>query len=219
MKEQLPLRLPVDRAATLEDYVGNLACKVASLQGHIFLSGQAGSGKTHLLQARYRKDSEAGLQAFCLANLAAHSPALLDGLDQAETVCLDDIDTVISQPSWQAPLFHLFNGLRHRGGTLLMASRQRVAEFHIPLADLNSRVKAAYLLHTETLSDADKLEVIRRKAQRRGFIMNEEVCRFILERAPRDMHYLADLIEKLDAETLRQQRKVTIPFVKSALGL
>ncbi len=49
--------------------------------------------------------------------------------------------------------------------------------------------------------------------------MNEDVCRFILARAQRDMHHLATLVEQLDEETLRRQKRVTIPFVKQALGL
>ena len=49
--------------------------------------------------------------------------------------------------------------------------------------------------------------------------MSEEVCRFILSRAQRDMHHLARLVEQLDKQTLMQQKKVTIPFVKAALGL
>ena len=78
---------------------------------------------------------------------------------------------------------------------------------------------AAYQVGTDVLSDAEKLEVIRRKAKRRGFEMPAEVCDFILTRAERDMHHLARLVDQLDHETLRQQRKVTIPFVKRALGL
>ena len=49
--------------------------------------------------------------------------------------------------------------------------------------------------------------------------MSEEVCRFILGRAERDMHHLAKLVQQLDRETLRRQKKVTIPFVKESLGL
>jgi hypothetical protein len=33
------------------------------------------------------------------------------------------------------------------------------------------------------------------------------------------MHHLAHLVDQLDEETLRRQKKVTIPFVKAALGL
>ncbi|MFT7220888.1 MAG: DnaA family protein [Candidatus Azotimanducaceae bacterium] len=87
------------------------------------------------------------------------------------------------------------------------------------LPDLASRLNAAYSLQTDVLKDVDKLDVIRRKAAQRGFDMPEDVCRFILSRAPRDMNHLAALVMRLDEESLSRQKKVTIPFVKTALGL
>ena len=49
--------------------------------------------------------------------------------------------------------------------------------------------------------------------------MDKDVCTFILSRARRDMHHLSYLVDQLDEATLRQQKKLTIPFVKRALGL
>lgn len=203
----------------MESYVGDLPPRLAQLEGAIFLAGPPGSGKTHLLQAKYRQAAEAGQRAFCFGSLAQHGPALLSGLERAATVCLDDVHTVLPLAEWQLPLLHLFNGMAQRGGALLMASRLPLGRLEVPLKDLESRLKAAYFLQSAPLDDCRKLEVIRRKAEARGFAMSREVCRFILERAPRDMHHLAQLVERLDAETLRQQKRVTIPFVKSALGL
>ena len=109
--------------------------------------------------------------------------------------------------------------MKDQRGKLVLASTLPVADLKPALADLSSRLKGAYLVPTDELGDADKLEVIRLKAHRRGFEMSEEVCRFILSRAQRDMHHLARLVEQLDKQTLMQQKKVTIPFVKAALGL
>jgi len=61
--------------------------------------------------------------------------------------------------------------------------------------------------------------VIRIKSRRLGFEMDEGVCSFILSRSQRDMHHLARLVDLLDEATLRQQKKITIPFVKKALDL
>ena len=101
----------------------------------------------------------------------------------------------------------------------MLSATKPVALLRVDLTDLSSRLKAAYLVGTDTLDDEEKLEVIRLKAERRGFAMDREVCSFILSRSQRDMHHLARLVDQLDEETLRQQKKVTIPFVKNALGL
>jgi DnaA family protein len=144
---------------------------------------------------------------------------VLEGLEQADMVCLDDVDEVLDLADWQLALFHLINAVKDADKTLIVSSTNPVSALKLELGDLESRIKGAYLLSTDQLDDEQKLEVVERKARRRGFDMSQEVCRFILGRSPRDMHHLAHLIDQLDEETLRLQKKVTIPLVKTALGL
>jgi len=40
-----------------------------------------------------------------------------------------------------------------------------------------------------------------------------------MSRSDRDVRSLVDLLARLEVETLRQQKKVTIPFVKQVLEL
>ena len=74
-------------------------------------------------------------------------------------------------------------------------------------------------IETDVLDDKEKVGMLMRRASNRGFTLNDEVARFILDRSPRDMHHLIELLGKLEMETLRQQRKLTIPFVKKTLQL
>jgi len=215
VKGQLPLRLKLAGHTRLEDYVGDVSKALVELDGFVLLYGPAGSGKTHLLQGMTR-GSDA---SFYLGDLEQLDPAIIEGLENAQLVCMDDIDSVLGNAAWETALFHLINACRDSRTKLLFSTSTPPAELKADLPDLASRLQGGYHLMTDTLDDAAKLEVIRRKAQRRGFDMNEDVCRFILSRAERDMHHLAKLVEQLDEETLRRQKKVTIPFVKQALGL
>jgi len=217
--EQLPLRFRLDHHTQLGDYVGTAGDRLRDLEGLVVVYGPAGSGKSHLLQGLCHEALTAGRSVIFLPALTSLDASVLEGLETSSLVCLDDIDQVIDQPAWQESLFHLINAVRDHNGKLVLSSSVAVAELQQELADLASRLKGAYLVATDELNDSDKLEVIRLKAHRRGFEMSEEVCRFILSRAQRDMHHLARLVEQLDRETLMQQKKVTIPFVKAALGL
>ena len=219
MSQQLPLRFRLEGHTRLKDYVGSTASQLQHLQGLILLSGGRGSGKSHLLQGLCHEAQEQGRTTMYLASLASLEASVLDSLETIDLVCLDDIDAVISRDDWQRALFHLVNAMKDSGGKLVLSSSRSVADLEVSLADLDSRLKAGFLLSTDQLDDEQKFDVIRRKAERRGFEMSDEVCRFILSRARRDMHHLAQLIEQLDEETLRRQKKVTIPFVKQALGL
>ncbi|MBL6689590.1 MAG: DnaA regulatory inactivator Hda [Pseudomonadales bacterium] len=219
MGEQLPLRFRLDHHTQLDDYVGSAGVRLRELEGLVLVFGASGTGKTHLLQGLCHEALTAGRSMIFLPELASLDPSVLEGLESSSLVCLDDIDQVIEGPMWQESLFHLINAVRDHKGKLVLSSSVAVAELQPNLADLTSRLKGAYLISTDELNDTEKLEVVRRKAHRRGFEMSEEVCRFILSRAQRDMHHLARLVEQLDRETLMQQKKVTIPFVKAALGL
>lgn len=220
MTRQLALGLKLSNHTRLEDFVGDAAARLQQLEGLVFLSGGRGTGKTHLLQGlcHHREDLSARHIYLSLASEAS-APAMLQDLEHMQLVCLDDIDRVVGLGSWDEALFHLINGCRDQGATLVLASAVPVAGLTPSLPDLASRLKGAYLVSTDKLGDDEKLDVIRRKAARRGFSMSEDVCRFILGRSQRDMHHLAHLVDQLDEETLRQQKRVTIPFVKAALGL
>jgi DnaA family protein len=45
------------------------------------------------------------------------------------------------------------------------------------------------------------------------------VSRFLLKRLERDMRTLFQTLDQLDHASIRDQRKLTIPFVKEILGL
>jgi DnaA family protein len=49
--------------------------------------------------------------------------------------------------------------------------------------------------------------------------MPDETASYLLRRLPRDMPALFDLLDQLDEASLAAQRKLTVPFVKSVLGL
>ena len=219
MNKQLAFNLVPEQPGRLDDYVGLAGTRLRGLPGFVLVYGASGTGKSHLLQGLCHRALAAGDSAILLSSLSDLAPGVLEGLESSSLICLDDVDQVIGSDSWEEALFHLINAVRDRGGRLVFSSTAPVAGLEPTLADLASRLKAAYLVATDDLDDMGKLEVIRRKAHRRGFRMSEEVCRFILSRAPRDMHHLVRLVDRLDRETLMQQKRVTIPFVKAELGL
>ena len=219
MSLQLPLRFKLEGHTSLDDYVGVAAHRLLELDQLIVLSGDAGTGKSHLLQGLHHQMKDSGGSALYLSMLASLEPGILHGLEDSDLVCLDDIDEILAMPGWQTALFHLINACCDQGVKLVLSSSEPVDALPIELPDLMSRLKGAYLLSTEILPDVEKLEVLRIKSRRLGFEMDEDVCSFILSRSQRDMPHLARLVDRLDEATLRQQKKITIPFVKKALDL
>ena len=186
----------------------------------VYLAGAAGLGKTHLLQAACHHAAGHGRAAFYLPlrDFPALSPRMLEGLEQLDLVCLDDVSAVAGSGDWEAGLFDLFNRVREGGATLLVTAEQRPdrAGFHLP--DLVSRLGWGVTYVLRPLDDASVGDALQHRAVQRGLELPEETARFLMRRYPRDLASMCDLLERLDQASLAAQRRLTIPFVKAVLG-
>lgn len=188
----------------------------------IFLWGSEGSGLSHLLQASCHAAHDLGLgfQYLPLEEVADAQPAaLLEGLEELDIVCLDNLDAVVGRPGWEEALFHLYNRLRHGGGALLVSATLGPHQLPIALADLGSRLRWGITCQLHELEDADKQQALRHRARVRGLELSDEVAHYILQRLPRDMNALVDALRQLDRASLAEQRRLTIPFVKKVLKI
>jgi len=188
-------------------------------EAFIYLWGSRGSGKTHLLQALCRQLAEQG-QAVAYLPLAEEgmAPQMLDGMEAMSLLAIDDLEQIAGNAEWEAALFHLYNRIRDAGGRLLVAARVGPAALPVQLRDLASRLSYGLTLQMHELGDVDKLKLLQLRAANRGFDLPDEVANYLLKRCERDMVSLIELLETLDSATLRAQRKLTIPFVKSLLS-
>lgn len=220
---QLPLRIGLRDSATFANFhPGENASACHALEQRqepfIYLWGAGGSGKTHLLQAACHAMSEAGQAAIYLPlSEPGLMPVMLEGMEQMALVCLDDIDAVAGDPTWEQALFHLYNRLRDNGHHLVAAGSAPPAALGLCLPDLVSRLGWGPVFKLQHLSDEAKGEALRRRAANRGMALSPEVTSYLLQRAPRDMHALFALLERLDEVSLAAQRKLTIPFVREFL--
>ncbi|HZJ92485.1 MAG TPA: DnaA regulatory inactivator Hda [Thiopseudomonas sp.] len=186
----------------------------------LYIWGTAGSGRSHLLQAACLRVEELGGRALYLplADLAKYGTQLLDNVEFCDLVCLDDIQAVLGQPHWEEALFHAFNRLRDAGKQLLIAADASPRKLPIQLPDLQSRLSLALVFQLHELSDDEKLRALQLRASRRGLRLSDDVGRYMLARSVRSMTVLFDTLEQLDSASFQAQRKLTIPFLKEALG-
>jgi DnaA family protein len=230
-REQLALNLRLRDASSFGNYIAarnreaveRLQHAVHSLSSApnfpsswLYLWGEPGTGKTHLLEAACRAAQEQGHAPLYvpLAEKADFTAALLEDVEQVPLVCVDDVDAIAGDAIWEAALFALYEHLRAHGGMLVMAARTSPAAIGLKLADLSTRLAAGLVYQLQPLSDVEKIAALRLRAQRRGLEMTEEVANYLLTRFPRDMHSLFALLDRLDAATLAAQRRLTIPFLR-----
>jgi DnaA family protein len=187
----------------------------------IYLWGEPGSGKSHLLQATCQQQDAAGARCAYLppAEIAELSPEMLEGLETMDLVCLDDLERLVGDPTWELALFNLFNLLQEQQAQLCIAANMPPAQLPIKLKDLASRLTWGPCYHLIPLNDPERLELLMSNAEQRGLKLSPETATFLLQRTSRDIHSLTRLLESLDQASLAEQRKLTTPFVRKVLGL
>jgi len=222
---QLALPLQLADHAVFETYlaVGNEAvvdylCSLSeSAAAHrAWLWGPTATGKSHLLQAACERFGDRAVYV-PLRELDGAGPGLLDGLGSRDLISVDDIDRVTGDDAWEQGLFNLFNEVYEAGHQLVVSATSPPRESGILLADLRSRLQRLPAFHLHALDDAQRVAALQLRARHRGLDLPDETARYLLTRSKRDMRSLYILLDKLDLEALRAQRRLTIPFVKSVL--
>lgn len=185
----------------------------------VVVCGDSDTGKSHLLQAACHHAEAQGKTAVCIsiAELEPFGPEALAGLDTLDIVALDDLDRVAGKEDWEEAVFHLYNRL-HDGGHMLVVSLSEVAgSLPFVLPDLVSRLHHGFTVQLGIYRDDDRLKILMARAEQRGLTMTDEVAGFIMRRAPRRLGDLLSILDTLDENSLRAQRRLTIPFVKTVM--
>jgi len=185
-------------------------------ENFIYLWGKEGVGKTHLLQACCH-DYQLKNRPIIYIPLKQHrtfSPEILKGLDQVDLVCLDDVDAILTQPSWEESLFHCYNALQQTDKKLIISASTPPKHLPCMLADLKSRYMQGLILSLQELTDTEKFQAIHMRIKNRGLVVNDDVITFLMNHYPRNLKALFYALDRLEEASLRQQRRLTIPFIK-----
>lgn len=228
MAVQIPLPFHLDAEQSFAAYVvGPNSAAVAALQAAavgtgdplVYLWGESGLGKSHLLNACCQASQAAGRRSayLPLRELQAHGPALLDGMEALDFLALDDVQRIAGDKDWELALFHLYNRLRDGGKYLAVTADSAPPHLRMELADLRSRLAWGLTLRLHPLADEDKLTALTRRARQMGIRITPKVGGYLLAHCQRDWPSLCSLLDGLDQATLAAQRKLTVPFLKHYL--
>ena len=211
--KQLLLDFTQAPAPTFANFVhgGNaeLACALeAAVKGDcaervIYVWGESGAGKTHLLKAF--SEASRGRARYVAGRAFADAGA-------ARAFALDDVETLTDEE--QVSLFNAFN---ERSFELLLVSAG-AAPRDVPIRrDLATRLATGLTYRVIPLTDAEKRTALAAHARSRGFAIPDEVTAYLLTHARRDMGSLIGALDSLDRFSLETGRPVTVPLLKAAL--
>jgi DnaA family protein len=131
---------------------------------------------------------------------------------------LDDLDAIAGDTDWEETLHHFYNAVRDQNGRLISASRLPPSELPIRLADLQSRLNWGPAFQIQELPDEGKRQVMIQTAEARGLQLSAESASYLLNHQERDLGSLLAMLELLDRASLSEQRRLSIPFIRSVLN-
>lgn len=216
--KQLVLDLRADAPPRFDNFVeaGNEELLVALRDtvrgdGHLYLWGETGCGRTHLLRAASAAATAAGRPS-CYLN-AREITAALPTLPSA-LLAIDDIDALA--PAAQIALFNGFNRARESGQTLLLAGNAPPRALALR-EDLRTRVGQCLIYELHALGDDARAMIVATLAQRRGLFLGDDVIQFLLRHGRRDLPSLAAAVDALDHATLERKRPATVPLLRELM--
>jgi DnaA family protein len=221
---QLALPLQLADHAVFESFLSTGNEELVSVLGDIavnggdcWVSGGEATGKTHLLQAVCERAGDRSVYV-PVVMLGGAGAGILEGLENREIVCLDDIDAVAGDADWESALFSLFNELASAGRSLVVSASAAPRECGFRLPDLESRMSQLPAYVVQALADEDRARALKLRASHRGLELPDETARYLLSRSRRDMASLYRILDTLDAEALRAKRRLTVPFVREVIS-
>jgi DnaA-homolog protein len=217
--QQVPLPLVPQAQGRFDNYLpGPNATVVAQLvsdvppRAPVYLWGEPGTGKTHLLQAVAHACHQLGL---AVGQFGAATPVPWAFDEHWRVVLFDDVQSFSALQQHQA--FALCVEAQTRGLAWLACGT--LPPVDLPLRDdLRSRLAWGQTHALKTLDEEETLAAVGQEAERRGIALAPEVLRYLLNRYSRDLSSLMRLLDRLDQYSLARGRAVTVPLLRALLA-
>ena len=168
--------------------------------------GETGSGKTHLCEI-WRKRSD----AYKVKKLED-----VKNLDGYSCYLIEDIKIFPEQETF---FFHFYNRVLHNKGYLLMTASCFPNEWGIQLNDLRSRLQSVIIVEIGAPNDLLLKVVLQKYLSDYDLNVSAEAQDFFLRHLPRRFNILKKNVEKLHIFSLKEKRKITIPFLKKFFSM
>jgi chromosomal replication initiator protein len=196
----------------------------------LFIYGNSGLGKTHLLNAisyevqRNYPDmkvvyikSEEFLNEFmtCLANKTTDD--FHEKYRNIDVFLIDDIQFIAGKTATEEEFFHTFNSLVDNGKQLVLTSDRPPKEIQSLTDRLRSRFVSGLLADIQTPEFETRCAIIKRKAELLDFSIDDAVIHYIAERIKSNIRQLEGITKKLHAMCMFGNQKPTVALAQTAI--
>ncbi len=208
-----------------------VAEKPGKLYNPLFIYGNSGLGKTHLLLAIGHAIAQNSPEAKIVyvkgdefVNQLVES--LRRGTTEefrkkyrrADLFLVDDIQFIAGKERTQEEFFHTFNNIYEAGHQIVITSDRPPLEMN-KLADrLRSRFEGGLIVDVQPPDLETRMVIVRTKANNLGMFLSDEVIEYVAENVTANIRQLEGVIKRLTAFKELSDENITIASVKRAIN-
>lgn len=189
----------------------------------LFLYGNSGLGKTHLLYAignEIKKNDPT--KVICYIKGDDFTNELIESLRlakmsdfrhkyrQADILLVDDVQFIGGKESTQEEFFHTFNALYDAKKQIVLTSDRPPKEIKTLDDRLRSRFEQDLIADIQPPDIETRIAIIKRKAELLDFDISNEVCEYVASKIKANIRQLEGTVKKLKAKSLLNEEKPTI---------
>ncbi|MGC3964598.1 MAG: DnaA regulatory inactivator Hda [Rhodocyclaceae bacterium] len=191
------------------DLLAALAQQLARRDGSVlYLWGEPGSGRTHLLHAAVAAAHQRATQ-FIAAD-AWQTPVEADGA----LIVIDDVQATNAEA--QGDIFRALIRARDLQTSLIIAGD--APAHRLPIRDdVSSRIAQGLTFEIKPLADEQKAATLLQHARSRGMTVGPEIVNYLLRHGRRDLPWLMAVLDALDEASLSLSRPVTLPLLRDII--
>lgn len=196
----------------------------------LFIYGNSGLGKTHLLlaigQSIRQSTPGAGIayvkaEDFVNQMIKSIQTGATETFRQkyrsADLLLMDDIQFIAGKESTQEEFFHTFNCLYEAGKQIVITSDRPPLEM-VKLDDrLRTRFEGGLLADVQPPDVETRMAIIRNKAAQFGMMLSDDVIKYIAENITSNVRQLEGVVKRLTAYRDILDDTITVDSVKRAI--
>ncbi len=203
----------------------------ASAYNPLFLYGNSGLGKTHLLYAignEIRKThpdykviyikGEDFSNEIIQSILNKTTPQFRQKYRQTDVLLVDDIQFIGGKESTQEEFFHTFDALYDAKKQIVLSSDRPPKEIKVLTDRLRSRFEMGLLADIQAPDFETRMAIIKRKAEIIGLDLSDDLCAYIANKLKTNIRQLEGVVKKLMARYNLTKEKPTLSIVNESIS-
>lgn len=196
----------------------------------LFIHGNSGLGKTHLLNAIAHQvkltHPEANIvytrgESFTneLVKYIGQksTEAFHDKYRNADILLVDDVQFIAGKDSTQEEFFHTFNALYQAGNQIVLTSDRPPKEIALLEDRLRNRFEWGLMADIQSPDLETRMAIIKRKAEVLNFDLPDDIVQYIAEKLKNNIRQLEGAVKKMQAFVTMQGMPVNIMTVQTAI--